>query len=120
LKNSIGEYSMSTQSDSSPAFSSDVGAAIELADGLAAALGEAAALAGADGDAAAGVDGDAVVAAPLVHADAISPAVATNHNRRLYGPVTVFLLLHRRGASVRSGPDAGSGPPRRKAHLYHL
>src|ERR1700730_17425357 len=67
LKNSIGDYSMSTQSDSSPGFRRDVGAAIPLGEGLAASLGDAATVAAVEGDAAALADGDAVAAVPLEH-----------------------------------------------------
>src|SRR4051794_2941670 len=80
-KNSIGEYSMSTQFDSSPGLSSDVGAAIPEA--LGATLGAtlagslaAGTLATADGAAALG---DA--AAPLVQADATRPIAASHLSR---------------------------------------
>src|SRR5580765_8371261 len=76
-KNSIGEYSMSTQLESSPAFSSEVGAAIALADGATDAL--AAALAGADAGAPALAEaGGAEAPPPVEHADRISPAVPTS------------------------------------------
>jgi hypothetical protein len=78
---------MSTQLDSSPAFSSDVGTAIELAEGLAAALGASLAAEDWDGtalgeDTALG-DAAALAPAPLVHADATSPTTATIDRRRL-------------------------------------
>src|SRR3954468_8381609 len=71
-KNSIGEYSMSTQFDSSPDLMSDVGAAI--AEAVGAEL--------ADGDAAgAAVDGEAVAGAAALEQPATIARQATSADR---------------------------------------
>src|SRR4051794_17373245 len=112
-KNSIGEYSMSTQFDSSPGLMSDVGAAID--DALGATLADAGALA-AGCDAA----GDAVAGAPPVEQPMTNDPQASSAARRLTVELTAFLL----GASARPRlPLRGTTPsPGRshRRHLYHL
>src|SRR3954452_24710548 len=108
-KNSIGEYSTSTQFDSSPAFSNDVGAVIGLAAALGLAAGLAASLAAAEAEAAAALGAvDAAVPPPVVHAETISPAAVAHDSRCLRRPIT-----------VSSSDPAASPLPRRRAHLYH-
>ena len=109
-KNSIGEYSMSTQFESSPGLMSDVGAAI----------GEAVGAELADGDAAgAAADGDAVAGAAVPEQPAIIAMQAIITNPRLTVVLTTILLrASRRG----DGRPAGRPPrpPRSRRHLYHL
>jgi hypothetical protein len=97
---------MSTQFDSSPDLSSEVGAAIVLADGATDAL--AAELAATDAGAAelAEASGAAVPPAPVEHADAMNALDATSQSARFRSPVTVSSSM--------------VATPRRKAHLYHL
>src|SRR3954452_2754131 len=113
-KNSIGEYSMSTQFDSSPGLSSDVGAAIPEA--LGATLADAGALAAGGGADAAG---EAVAGAPALHPMTNDPQTSSAA-RRLTVELTAILL----GASARPRLPLGGTTPSpgrsHRRHLYHL
>jgi hypothetical protein len=95
---------MSTQSDSSPGFSNEVGGGIELAEGLAEPLADAL------GAVLAGVEGDAAVLGepPVVQADAITPEIVASASRRFSVPVTISSSI----GQARERPS--------QAHLYHL